>query len=585
MATNRNYPWHEIDKVSDLRNMIENSASRFERRQAFLFKKDGKPQSIGYCEFREQVFALGAELLDTGFGPGQKAALLSESRWEWGLSFLAVACVNGANVPLDKDLKARDLRFILEETGARILFTSARYLDLALDLQAQLPCLQQIICFDPVSPSATAAADKLLSMSDVTNRGARLLKPEKSPFADVKIDPHLPVSIVYTSGTMGSAKGVVLSQHNLVSNMMDMCQAVYIDDEDVFLSVLPLNHTYESTCGLLTPLYRGSAISYCENLRQVANQMQEVRATVVLGVPLLFQAMHRKIMEGIREKGTSKFKAARTLASLGSVFLGNSARRLVFSAVHKKFGGRLRLLISGGAASDPAVAQLFKTLGMNFIQGYGLTECSPILAVNRPDFSKDDAAGYPLPSVRIRIADDQEICAQGPNIMSGYFQKPESTAEVLRDGWFHTGDLGYLDGDGFLHIHGRKKAVIVLTNGKNVYAEEVEGCLNRSPFVLESLAWEGPEAPAGKVEEVHATIVPNREEFDRHCKETGVQLSDQLVEDVLKREIREQCAVLPHYKRVRKFTIRWEEFDKTTTRKIKRYLYTDKVKTVGADTP
>lgn len=584
MAKNRNYPWYEIDNVSDLRNMIETSASRFGRRHAFLVKKDGKQQSISYSEFKENTFTLAAGLLDTGFALGQKAALLSESRWEWGLSFLAIACLNGINVPLDKDLKARDLRFILEETGAKVLFTSARYLDLAFELQAQLPCLQRIVCFDPAKSPESAQTDKFLSLADLTDRGARLLKRDQSRLAELKIDPHLPVTIVYTSGTMGSAKGVVLSQHNLVSNMMDMCQAVYIDEKDVLLSVLPLNHTYESTCGLLTPLYRGSTIFYCDNLRQIANQMQEVRVTAMLGVPLLFQAMHRKIMEGIREKGTGKFRAARTAASLGSVILGNSARRFIFSAVHKRFGGRLRLMISGGAASDPAVARFFRTLGITFIQGYGLTECSPILAVNRPDFSKDDAAGYPLPSVRIRIADDQEICAQGPNIMSGYFQKPEATAEVLQDGWFHTGDLGYLDDDGFLHIHGRKKAVIVLTNGKNVYAEEVEACLNRSPFVLESLAWEGPEAPAGKVEEVHATIVPNREEFARYCKETGVvELSDQLVEEVLKREIRQQCSVLPQYKRVRKFTIRWEEFDKTTTRKIKRYLYTGKVKRVGTN--
>ncbi|RPJ60455.1 MAG: long-chain fatty acid--CoA ligase [Acidobacteria bacterium] len=581
MAKNRNYPWYEIEKVSDLRNMIENSGSRFATNPAFLFKKGGKLQSISYREFKDGVFALGAGLLESGFGPGQSAALLSESRWEWGLCFLAVACTNGTNVPLDKDLKAGDLRFILEETGAQVLFTSARYLDLALELQTQLPCLQQVVCLDRVKPPENAAGGKFLSLADLTDAGARLLKQGRSRFTDLKIDPHVPVSIVYTSGTMGSAKGVVLSQHNIVSNMTDMCQAVYIDDKDLLLSVLPLNHTYESTCGLLTPLYRGSSVYYSENLRQVANQMQEVRATVILGVPLLFQAIYRKIMEGVREKGTGKFKAAKAAASLSSAVLGNSARRFIFSAVHKKFGGRLRLLISGGAASDPEVARLFRTLGIKFIQGYGLTECSPILAVNRPDFFKDDAAGYPLPSVRIRIAEDQEICAQGPNIMSGYYQKPEATAEVVQDGWFYTGDLGYLDDDGFLHIHGRKKAVIVLSSGKNVYAEEVEACLNRSPFVLESLAWEGPEAPSGKVDEVHATIVPNREEFDRHCKEKGLQLSDQLVEDVLKQEIRKQCAVLPYYKRVRKFTIRWEEFDKTTSRKIKRYLYTEKVKRVG----
>jgi len=574
MAKRRNYPWYQIDRISDLRNMIESSASRFGTRPAFLFKTEGRQQAISYGQFKERVSALGAGLLDAGFAPGQRAAILSESRWEWGLTFLGVACTNGTNVPLDKDLKAPDLRFILGETGANVLFTSSRSLDLALELQAQLPCLKQVVCFDAAKTPEGGGEGTFLTFGELLDRGSQILEKGRSRFTALRIDPSLPVTIVYTSGTMGSAKGVVLSQQNLVSNIMDMCQAVYIDEKDVFLSVLPLNHTYESTCGLLTPLYRGSTISYCDNLRQVANQMQEVGATVMLGVPLLFQAMHRKIVDGIREKGTAKFKAAKAAASVGSVLLGNSARRLIFSSVHKKFGGRLRLLISGGAASDPAVAQLFKTLGITFVQGYGLTECSPILAVNRPDFSKDDAAGYPLPSVRLRIAADQEICAQGPNIMSGYYQRPEATAEILQNGWFHTGDLGYLDDDGFLHIHGRKKAVIVLTNGKNVYAEEVEACLNRSPFVLESLAWEGPEASSGKVEEVHATIVPNREEFDRHCKETGAELSDQLVEDILKREIRKQCATLPHYKRVRKFTIRWEEFDKTTSRKIKRYLYT-----------
>ncbi|RPI23940.1 MAG: long-chain fatty acid--CoA ligase [Acidobacteria bacterium] len=577
MAKNRNYAWYEIAEITDLRDMLEKSSSSFARHKAFVFNTEGKQQTINYRDFKDQVFALGAGLCDVGFGPGRKAAILSESRWEWGLSFLAVACGNGINVPLDKDLKPRDLRFILEETDADTLFTSARYLDVALDLRSHLPCLQYIVCFDQAKvPEEKTSA--VIPASELIDRGSRLLKRGKSAFSQVRVDPHLPVSIVYTSGTMGTAKGVVLSQHNLVSNMMDMCRAVYIDEKDVILSVLPLNHTYESTCGLLTPLYRGCAISYCENLRQIANQMNAVRATAMLGVPLLFQAIHRKIMEGIREKGTGKFNAAKTAASFGSLIFGNSARRLIFSALHKKFGGRLRLLISGGAASDPEVAKLFRALGITFIQGYGLTECSPILAVNRPDYFKDEAAGFPLASVEIRIAEDQEICARGPNIMSGYFQRPEATADVLNDGWFHTGDLGYLDDDGFVHIHGRKKAVIVLTNGKNVYAEEVEACLNHSRFVLESLAWEGPETPAGKVEEVHATIVPNREEFDRYCKEAGVELTDQLVEEILKREIREQCTALSPYKRVRKFTIRWEEFDKTTTRKIKRYLYTEKVK-------
>ena len=578
MPRNSNYPWYEIVPIRDLRDMLFKSAETFSGRQAFVYRAGDALKSVSHAEFKDRVFALGAALDELGFKRGGKAAILSEGRWEWGMSYLAVACGGGVNVPIDKDLRVTDIRHMLDESQAEILFASPRYVDMALELRSQLPSIRQVVFIgDGKAPGET------LSGAELIDRGAALLRSGKSDFAVRPLDAEQTVAIVYTSGTMGSAKGVVLSHRNLVSNMMDMCKAVYIDENDTFLSVLPLQHTYECTCGLLTPIYRGCSISYCDSYRRIAEQMQEVGATVMLGVPLLFQTIHRKLLQGIKDKGERKFKIGKALAAVGALFVGTRARRAVFSAVHSKFGGRLRLLISGGAAGDPEVPVLFRTLGIDFIQGYGLTECSPILAVNRPEFFRDDAAGYPLPSVEIRIAEDGEICARGPNVMSGYYQKPEATAEVLRDGWFHTGDLGYLDENGFLHIHGRKKAVIVLTNGKNVYAEEVEACLNHSPFVLESLAWEGPDAPAGKVEEVHATIVPNREEFDRYCKERGVELTDQLVDEVLRKEIKERCSSLPHYKRVRKFTIRWEEFEKTTTRKIKRYLYTEKPKKVPAE--
>jgi long-chain acyl-CoA synthetase len=575
MPKSKNYPWYEVVAINDLRDMLNKSAATFGRGKAFWYKVGDRLESVTHREFKDGVFALGAALFELGFRQGAKAAILSEGRWEWGLSYLAVACGGGVNVPLDKDLRASDLRHMVSETEADLIFASPRFLDTALDLRRQQPSVRQVILLGDDAPP-----EGVLSSSDLIHHGSRLLKRRASDYPETPLDPDRPVSIVYTSGTMGTAKGVVLSQRNLVSNMMDMCRAVYIDEHDTFLSVLPLQHTYECTCGLLTPIYKGSSISYCDSYRRIAEQMREVKATVMLGVPLLFQAIHRKIMEGIREKGEGKFKTGKALASVSGLILGNRARRLVFSSVHKKFGGRLRLLISGGAAGDPQVPALFRDLGITFIQGYGLTECAPILTVNRPEFYRDDAAGYPLPSVEIRGAEDGEILARGPNVMSGYYLKPEATAEVLRDGWFYTGDLGYFDEDGFLHIHGRKKAVIVLANGKNVYAEEVEACLNRSPFVLESLAWEGPDAPSGKVEEVQATIVPNREEFDRLCKERGVEFTDQLVDEVLRREIHEQCAPLLPYKRVRKFTIRWEEFDKTTTRKIKRYLYTEKPRRV-----
>jgi long-chain acyl-CoA synthetase len=553
--------------------MLRKSVDRFGQKNAFLNRTAaGEYEGLSYSEFGHRVMALGAALFARDFKPGVTMGIYSEGRWEWGLTYLAAAGGNGINVPIDKELKEKDIRHILGETETAWLVTSARYLDVVQELRARLPRLKTVISMD--LPEHT---DDVLSLPQLLSEGDELLEANDTPYPSVKIDAELPVSIIYTSGTMAIAKGVVLSQRNIVTNMMDMCQAAYIDDEDIFLSVLPLHHTYECTCGLLTPLYRGCTISYCDNLRRLADQMREVRATMMLGVPLLFESIYRKIQEGIEQKGRGRFKLGMGIANFSQKLFKLDLRKKIFSALHQRFGGGLRLLISGGAAIDPEVIRFFRHIGIHCMQGYGLTESAPIIAVNRNEWYKDEAAGYPLPSMEVRVVDG-EICARGPNVMIGYFKNPDATAEVIRDGWLHTGDLGFVDEDGFVHIRGRKKAVIVLANGKNVYPEEVEYHLNKSPFILESLVWEGPEAVEGKVEEVQGVIVPNMDRFDEHIQEKGLTLSDEVVEEILRDEVRRECRHLPHYKRVRKFTIRWEEFDKTTTRKIKRYLYTQKVR-------
>lgn len=563
-----NYPWYDVREIRDLRDMLAQSARLYGPRDAFRVKDGDTWTGITYAEFTRRVAALEAALALRGHRPGTTMGIYSEGRWEWALAYLAGAGSGGINVPVDKDLREGEVRHILDATRAELLVTSERFADPVREIRAALPRLKTVISMD------TPAHDGgVLSLARLLEEGAERVRAEGAPAP--AIDPEATAAIIYTSGTMGSSKGVMLSHRNITANMMDMCRAVYIDEHDTFLSVLPLHHTYECTCGLLTPLYRGCTIVYCDNLRRVADTMREAQPTMMLGVPLLIESMYRKIQEGIDQRGRGKFRLAKGLVGMTGL-LGLDLRKKVFGAVHQKFGGRLRLLISGGAAVDPGVVKFFRELGIHCIQGYGLTECAPILAVNRSKLFKDGAAGLPLPHVDIRIVDG-EICARGPNIMQGYFENPEATAEMIRDGWLHTGDLGYIDDDGFVHIQGRKKAVIVLANGKNVYPEEVEYYLNGSPFILESLVWEGPEATGPEVEEIQAIIVPNMEAVDKHCQEKGVTLSDELVEEILRTELRRRCAGLPPYKRVRRFTIRWEEFDKTTTRKIKRFLYTQKI--------
>jgi long-chain acyl-CoA synthetase len=282
------------------------------------------------------------------------------------------------------------------------------------------------------------------------------------------------------------------------------------------------------------------------------------------------------------EKGMWKVKAAKRVATISEKLLRRNIRRKVFSAVHEKFGGDLRIVISGGAAVDPAVARGFRELGIEFLQGYGLTESAPILAVNRNRAFKDEAAGLPLPSVEIRIAEDGEILARGPNVMKGYYNNPEATRETLAGGWLHTGDLGYLDRDGFLHIQGRKKAVIVTPGGKKIYPEEVEAELLKSPFILEALVWGEAASEPGREVEVQAIVVPNIETFVGNGIEKDGAADPERVEEILRKEVKERCQNLAPFKRVTRLTVRHEEFEKTTTRKIKRYLYTGKARVVGA---
>jgi long-chain acyl-CoA synthetase len=328
-------------------------------------------------------------------------------------------------------------------------------------------------------------------------------------------------------------------------------------------------------------LYRGALTSYAENLRRIAENMVETRTTAMLGVPLLWHAIYKKIETGMTEKGMWKVNAAKKAASFSEKFLRKNIRRKVFAKVHEKFGGSLRILISGGAAIEPAVARGFRELGIEFLQGYGLTESAPIIAVNRNRAFKDAAAGLPLPSVEVKIAEDGEILARGPNIMKGYYNNAEATRETLTDGWLHTGDLGYLDNDGFLYVQGRKKAVIVTPAGKKIYPEEVEAELMKSPFILECLVWGDSNSRPGQEPEVQAIVVPNTEYLISQGIATGT-LDDDKVETILRKEVKDRCQSLASFKRVTKLTVRHEEFEKTTTKKIKRYLYTGKAAAVGA---
>ncbi len=521
---------------------------------------------LTYIQLREQVEKLATAFFMLGLETTDPIGVLSENRTEWAVTYLAAVTAGLTVVPVDRELKLGEIQHILEYTQARILVCSGTYVDQFRDQRASIPSLQWVVSMEEDKGGADLAFPELVA------KGERALSSGDRRFQEAVVSEEDQAALIFTSGTTGNSKAVMLTHGNLATNVVGTSSLVAINDnhDDVLLSVLPLHHTYECTGGFLTALYQGSTICHAENLRRVPDNLRETGATVILGVPLLFENMYRRIEAAIEEKGRGRFRLAKLLAAASEKLFGVSLRRKLFRPVHEKLGGKLRLLISGGAAIQPEVAKGFRELGFDFIQGYGMTEAAPIITLNRVNCFKDEAAGLPLPGVEVKIVDG-EVTVRGPNVMKGYYRNESATAETLKEGWLYTGDLGYLDEDGFLHISGRKKSVIVTGKGKNVYPEEIEGVLNQSRYILESLVWGGSGKTPSQVE-VQAMIVPRRETFEEEFRSQNVDAAR--MEEVISTEVKRCSAGMAGYKRIKKFTLRMEEFEKTTTRKIKRYLYT-----------
>ncbi|HYK91399.1 MAG TPA: AMP-binding protein [Acidobacteriota bacterium] len=572
------YPENPTHHITDIRDLFLQSTRKYADRIALQYKKDGRWIPILYRELRTAVEETACGLAALGLQPVEgKLAIVGDNRPEWAVSYLSAATTGIVCIPIDRDLRETEVYHILYLSGAQAIVADGKHIEMILEIRRKLPRLSTVINMDEADER-----DGVHSFRHLRALGCGRMALGKNDFEQRDVTPDHLLSILFTSGTMGNSKGVMLSHGNVAVNIVDAVKWVNLQTEDRFLSVLPMHHSYECTDGFLLSLYRGSLTSYAENLRRIAENMAETKSTAVLGVPLLWHAIYRKIAEAMVENGMWKVNAAKKLASISEKVLRRQIRRKIFAKVHEKFGGCVRILISGGAAVDPEVARGFRELGFTFLQGYGLTESAPIISVNRDFAFKDDAAGLPLPSVEVTIADDGEVLARGPNIMKGYYNNPEATAETIVDGWLYTGDLGYLDEDGFLHIQGRKKAVIVTPGGKKIYPEEVEAELMKSPYILECLVWgETPDNPSQEVE-VQAILVPNTEYFINQGLEKMGAVDSARVEEILQREVKERCQNLAPFKRVTRVTIRYEEFEKTTTKKIKRYLYVAKPRMVGA---
>ncbi|NPB03113.1 MAG: long-chain fatty acid--CoA ligase [Thermotogae bacterium] len=546
--------------------MFEATVGRLPNKEMSRIRRDDRWISYTYAQAYTRVRKLAEYLQkEMGVRKGDFVALVGENRPEWGQGYLAILWAGGVVVPLDARLGPMERRYLLNFAGVKHVVASGRYVPELLEFKGELG-LKGILSMDESSDLPT------FSYVDTKYEG----------IDRVEIQPEDLAEVLFTSGTTGSPKGVMLTHKNIMSDIEGVYQVVPIYEEDVFFSILPLHHVYECTVGFLSPIYTGATVSYSRSLRpdHMLADMKDTRPTVWLTVPLILEKILSRILREMDKAPASRkllFGALR--ASRRVPLVGRTLNKRLFKPLHEKLGlDRLKFMVSGGAALPLWVAKGLQELGFEVIQGYGLSETSPILTVTPPHDPRLPSVGVAIPGVEIKIVDpnedgEGEIAARGPVVMKGYYKNEKATKEVFtEDGWFLTGDIGYLDSDGYLYITGRKKAVIVTRGGKNIYPEEIESKILESPFVEEILVF-GAKNPTTGDEEVQALVYPNLDMVRQEAKRQGVQPDDDFIYSLIDREIARLTKDLASYKRIKRFALRYEEFPKTTTRKIKRHLF------------
>ena len=558
---------YEFREIRDLKQMLYSSAQMFGDKTGYLVKEriGGPYLPISFNQFRDDVDGLGTALLELGL-KGKKIAVIGDNRYDWLVSHMAAVCGVGISVPLDKELPAGEVANLLNRSGASALIYSAKVEKKVMQALEQAEGVEFLISMDAQEDTETVK-----SMPQLVQRGQYLIGQGDRSYVNAVIDPDVMAILLFTSGTTGLAKGVMLSHKNICFNVYAMSKFVNVSAPDeVALSVLPMHHTYEQTCLQMTCLYQGCTVAYCEGLKYITKNMAEAKATITLAVPLIYESMHKKVWKKAEQGGKAdKMRKGISISKKLSI-LPQKATKKLFKDVHAALGGTMKTLIAGGAAIDPAVVEDFRAMGFNIFQGYGMTECSPIIAVNMDRYSKPASVGLPIPGTHVKLVDMDEngigeIICKSDSVMLGYYENEEETAKVLRDGWLYTGDYGYFDEDGFLYISGRKKNVIVTKNGKNIFPEEVEFYLAKSDFIAEVVVRGKDDEKSGETI-VWAEIFPDM----NNIKEQKGDIDADELKALIKREIDIANDQMSTYKRVKRFKIRDTEFEKTTTKKIKR---------------
>ena len=576
-------------------SMFEDSIQHYGSKPALASKpKGGTYEDISYTALGESVDAFSRGLNALGVEKDDRVAILSENRPEWAITDFGSLKTGAVTVPMFSTLTAAQVGYILNDSGAKVICVSTeKQLEKCLSIRDKIPKLEQIIIFDSIEGETPEGVTEFEAVCEPTGEDTDNTTSED----DI-------ATIIYTSGTTGNPKGVMLTHANFISNVQVCKSLIDVSETDVLLSFLPLSHVFERLGGHYVPLFSGAKIAYAESTFTVAQNMQEVAPTVMLSVPRLYETMHDRILRAVQEGSSLKQKIFHWGVSVGSSVSSaiqqgkkpsailrlqqNIADKLVFAKLKAATGGRLRFFVSGGAALPQAIAEFFHAAGILILEGYGLTETSPVISINYPEKWKFGTVGAPVPGVEVRIAEDGEILTRGPHVMKGYFNNEAATAEVIdREGWFHTGDIGIIDADGFVKITDRKKNIIVLSNGKNVAPQPIESELVQSPFISQIMVI-GSER-----KNLAALIVPNFDALKAWASENSIEtdnlsamLQAREVQQHIQREIRSRLTDFADFEQVRRFVLLEKEFSQeademTPTLKLKRNViierYSDEI--------
>ena len=567
-------PIYDVMKFCDLKEMLQKSGEAYGDRPAYIFKteEEGKFREITHKEFRNDINNLGTALIDLGL-KNKRIAVISENRYEWCVAYLAIVTGTGIVVPLDRALPDNEIENLILRSEVEAIFYSNKYSEVMNRLKEQGNTnIKYFISMDLEQEQNGIYAEKQL-----IDQGKKLIEQGNRDFLDAKINAEEMSIMLFTSGTTAMSKAVMLSHKNICSNLIDIASVIKIDEYDRFLSFLPLHHTFECTVGFLYPVSKGGAIAFCEGIRHIADNIKEFRITAMISVPVLFENMYKKVMKGIEKKG--KLETVKKGIKISQFLLkfGIDIRRKLFKEIHDNLGGKVRLFVAGGAALDPEAEKGFNALGFTMYQGYGLTESSPVIAAEDDKYQRLGSIGKAFPSLDVKIAEPNEegvgeLLAKGPTIMLGYYDNEEATKETIEDGWLHTGDLAKIDKDGYIFICGRKKFVIVLKNGKNIYPEELETLINKIEGVKESFVYGRPEDDGDY--KICAKIVYDKELMEElyHEKE------EEKIKEIIWQEVKKVNKTMPAYKYIRDIIVTDQDLIKTTTQKIKRF---EEIKTVS----